>query len=131
MTEPIGIEQRRFAATINQAINFAKVADYPPQVQLLTDLVAEFAGAASARGYLAWFLLKLARNEEAIEQSCQAIRLAPGSETASLIHFHILWKSGQHIEALDEMRRFLTIRPSQEYTKIIKEWEPACTGPAT
>jgi len=36
----------------------------------------------------------------------------------------VLWKAGQHIQALDEMKRFLTIRPSQEYADIIKDWEP-------
>jgi hypothetical protein len=33
------------------------------------------------------------RQKEAIEQSYHAIKLAPNSEKASLIHFHALWKA--------------------------------------
>ena len=124
MTEPIGSDLPRYAGTMNHAIDLAKVGDLAQAVQLMSDLVAEFGEAASARGYLAWFLLELGRKEEAIQQSRRAILLAPGSEKASLIHFQVLWQSGKHIEALDEMKRFLTIRPSQVYTEIIKKWEP-------
>lgn len=124
MPEPIGTDQPRFATTINHAIDLAEAGDIAQAVQLLSDLVVEFGEAASARGYLGWFLLQLGRQEEAIEQSRRAIRLAPGSEKASLIHFQVLWQSGKYIEALDEMKRFLTIRPSQTYAGIIKKWEP-------
>jgi predicted Zn-dependent protease len=124
MTEPIGSNQSRFVATINKAIDIAEIGQLSQALQLLTDLAAEFPEAASVRGYLAWYLLQLGRQKEAIEQSRQAIGLAPKSERASLIHFHTLWKAGKYIEALDEMKRFLTIRPSEEYSRIIKEWEP-------
>jgi tetratricopeptide (TPR) repeat protein len=124
MTEPSGSDAGRFAMTINRAIDMGEAGDIAQAVQLLSSLVEEFTEAASARGYLGWFLSQLGRHEEAIEQSRHAIRIAPGSEKASLIHFQVLWKSGKHIEALDEMKRFLTIRPSQIYTEIIKEWKP-------
>jgi predicted Zn-dependent protease len=124
MTEPIGNDQRRFVATINKAIDMAEVGQLSHAVQLLTDLAAEFHEAASVRGYLAWYLLQLGRQNEAIEQSRQAVELAPKSEKASLICFHILWKAGKHIEALDEMKRFLLIRSSEAYANIIKDWGP-------
>ena len=124
MTEPIDSDQPRFAMTMNHAIDLDVVGELAQAVQLLSGLVAEFSEAASARSYLGWFLMQLGRQQEAMEQCRRAIRLAPGSEKASLIHFQVLWKCGKHIEALDEMKRFLTIRPSQAYTEIIKEWEP-------
>ncbi|MCE9555455.1 MAG: hypothetical protein K8T91_19075 [Planctomycetes bacterium] len=124
MTEPKGNDLTRFAVIINHAIALDKVGEVGQAVQLLSDLTAEFPEAASTHGYLGWFLLQLGRNVEAIIQSRHAVRLAPRSEKASLIHFHVLWKSGEHIEALDEMKRFLTIRPSEVYAGIIKEWQP-------
>ena len=128
MTEPIGDDRGRFAKSLNRAINIGEAGDLAQAVELLSTLVEEFSEAASARGYLAWFQLQLGRQREAIEQSRHAVCLAPGSEKASLIHFHVLWKSAKHIEALDEMKRFLMIRPSQVYTEIIKEWEPHLEG---
>jgi hypothetical protein len=50
------------------------------------------------------------------------VQLSPTSEKASFVLFDVLRTSGRHIEALDEMKRFLALRPSEEYTKIIKEW---------
>lgn len=129
MTEPIGKDQPRFAATINKAIDYAEVGQLLQAVQLLTDLAAEFTEAASVRGYLAWYLLQLGRQEEAIEHSRRAIDLAPKSEKASLIYFHALWRAAKYIDALEEMKRFLTIRPSDVYANIIKEWEPDLDRP--
>jgi tetratricopeptide (TPR) repeat protein len=124
MTEPVGTDLPAYAGKLNHAIDVAKAGDLAQAVEIMSNLVGEFTEAASGHGYLAWFLLELGRQEEAIEHSLRAIALAPNSEKASLIHFHVLWKHGKHIEALDEMKRFLTIRPSQVYTEIIREWEP-------
>src|SRR5262245_31753116 len=100
MPVPKGNDLPRFAATINRATDLAEAGNVKSAAELLSELVAEFGEAASARGYLAWYLLQLGRHQEAIEQSGRAIRLAPESEKASLIHFHVLWKSGKQIEAL-------------------------------
>lgn len=124
MPEPKGNDQPRFAMTMNHAIDLAESGNVEQAAKLLSDLLAEFSEAASVRGYLGWFLLQLGRYEEAIEQSARAIRLAPESEKASLIHFQVLWQSGKQIEALDEMKRFLTFRPSQIYTELINKWKP-------
>src|SRR5947209_265295 len=95
MTQPLGNEQTRFVAKMNQAIEFANGGQVSRAVQLLTDLLAEFGNAAGVHGYLAWYLLEMGRQEEAIEHSRQATKLAPNSEKASLIHFHVLWKAAK------------------------------------
>ncbi|MGA2069701.1 MAG: tetratricopeptide repeat protein [Thermoguttaceae bacterium] len=124
MTQTTGNNHPRVVSGINEAIDLAANDQNSVAVQLLTALAEEFPQASSVHGYLAWFLLQIGRHQEAIEHSREAVSLSPKSERASLVHFHVLWKAGQHIQALDEMKRFLTIRPSQEYADIIKDWEP-------
>ncbi len=51
---------------------------------------------------------------------CQlAIGLRPESEWASLGLFHSLWKMGKKDEALNEMKRFVSISHSEDYAEII------------
>ncbi len=124
MTQTTGNSHPRVVSTINEAIKLATNDQLSAAIRLLTTLVEEFPRASSVHGYLAWFLLENGRHQEAIEQSRSAVSLSPESERVSLIHFHVLWKAGDCTEALDEMKRFLTIRPSEEYANIIKDWEP-------
>lgn len=123
MTHPTGNDDPQVVAAINQAIVCAANDQTALAVQILADLVVAFPTATSVHGYLAWFLLQMGRYDEAIQHSLRAVDLAPNSERASLVYFHALWKAGQRIPALDEMRRFLLIRPSEEYSKIIEDLE--------
>lgn len=125
MPEPQGKDLTRYAMAINLAITLAEAGNLAEATKLLFELVEEFSEAASAHGYLGWFLSQLGRHKEAIEQSSHAIRLAPESERASFIHFEVLWEAGKRIEALDEMKRLLKVRPSQVYEQIIKKWQDA------
>jgi Flp pilus assembly protein TadD len=93
MPEPIGIDLRSYRKKINYAIDLGKTGDFAQAVGVMSDLVAEYSEAASARGYLAWYLLELGRKDEAIQHSRRAILLAPRSEKVSLIHFQVLWQS--------------------------------------
>jgi tetratricopeptide (TPR) repeat protein len=124
MTQVTGNDHPRVIAGINQAIEFAGRDEPLLAVQLLTDLVAEFPAATSVHAYLAWYLLQVGRCDEAIQHGRQAVDLSPHSERASLVCFHVHWRAGQFIEALDEMKRFLKIRPSEEYSRIIRDWAP-------
>jgi tetratricopeptide (TPR) repeat protein len=106
---------------MNRAIDLGNCGKLPDAIQVLNCALAEFPESAGVRGYLAWFLLQLGQNEEAISRSREAIILAPASEKASLIHFHALWKSGNHADAVGEMNRYLAIKPSEQYANIIRE----------
>ncbi len=130
MTEPIG--NVRFEKRINRAIEMAEIGKFSQAVRLLRALAVDFPKAGSVRAHLAWYLLELGRYKDALQQSRRAIILSPKSELVSLIHFRALLggagqsprrKVGKYIKALDEMKRFLTIRPSEVYSKMIKEWE--------
>lgn len=99
MAEPAKCDLSSYATAMNHAIDLAKVGKYAQAVDIVSNLVEEFGEAASAHGYLAWFLLELGRHEQAILHSSQAILLVPNSEKASLVHFQVLWQSGKQIEA--------------------------------
>ena len=123
MTQQIGNDDTRIAATINRAIGLDQNGQVSSAVELLARLVEQFPKAAGAHAYLAWFLLHTDRRAEAIEHGRTAVELAPNSEKASLIYFHALWKSGHQTEALNEMRRFTLIHPSDEYSNMAKDWK--------
>lgn len=123
MTHQIGNDDARIAAIINRAIELDRNHQTSFAVELVSRLAEEFPQAAGVHAYLAWFLLQAHRGAEAIEHARQAVKLAPRSEKASLIYFFALWKLGRHSQALDEMKRFIVIRPSKEYSTIIKDWK--------
>ena len=123
MTQETENGHPRVVSGINAAIEFAAKDQLAAAIKLLTTLAEEFPKASAVHGYLAWYLLEDGRHREAIQRSGIAVRLSPESEIASLVHFHALWKAGEHTDALDEMKRFLSIRPSDEYANILKGWE--------
>lgn len=134
MPEPAGRDLERYERRIKRAIELGSRGidlgsrkDLAQAVRLLSRLASEFSKAASAHGYLGWYLLHLGRYQDALKHSARAIRLSPKSEYASLVHFFVLWDSGKRIKALDEMKRFLKIRPSTFYTDILKDWKPPLT----
>ena len=108
---------------IKRAIDLHANGQTELAVQLLSALIAEFPTEAKLHGYLAAFLWRSGRFDEAVEPARQASLLSPRSERASLVLFHLLWKTGQRLEALDEMKRFLGMNRSEKYLKMIKEWE--------
>lgn len=122
MIQMTGNESLSVATAINEAIELDRVGQTKSAIQLLTRVATEFPQAAGLHCYLAWFSLQVGQGAAAVEHGRQAIGLAPTSEKASLVYFQALWKSGYRDQALNEMRRFLTLRPSEEYSQIIKDW---------
>jgi predicted Zn-dependent protease len=123
MTQMTGNSDPRVVEAIKYAIALNSEGQTDLAVQHLLPLMAEFPAAASIPGYVALFLNRSGRFVEAIEYGRQGTQLSPQSEKASLVLFHSLWNAGQRIEALDEMKRFLSANPSEEYSRMIKEWE--------
>ena len=122
MTHMTGNSDPRVIEGIKHATDLDLKGETEAAVQHLSALIEDFPTAASLHGYVAVFLSRSGHLDKAIEHGRQAVRLSPTSEKASLVFFDALWKAGLHIEALDEMKRFLVFRPSEEYTKMIKEW---------
>jgi tetratricopeptide (TPR) repeat protein len=122
MTQTTGNRDPLVIEGIKQATDLDSKGETESAVRNLLALIKDFPAAASLHGYVALFLSRSGRLDEAIGYARQAIHLSPKSEKASLVLFGALWTAGLHIEALDEMKRFLAIRTSEEYTKMIKEW---------
>jgi predicted Zn-dependent protease len=131
MTQKTGNSEPQVVEGIRHATDLYSKGETELAVQHLLALIAEFPMAASLHGYLAVFLSRRGRVSEAVEHAREATLLSPKSEKGSIVLFQALWKTGQHVEALDEMKRYLALRPSEEYSKMIKGWELTCPGTVT
>jgi predicted Zn-dependent protease len=69
---------------------------------------------------------KMSRFDEAIAALRRAVDLAPKSEGVSLNLFHYLWDLGKKNEALEEVKRFMSVGDSKDYREIVKEINEKC-----
>lgn len=113
----------RVLEAIKHAVDLDSTGKTDLAVQHLSALIEELPKASALHGYLAMFLASTGQFEQALEHGRQAVSLSPESEKASFFYFNALWRAGKHIEALDEMKRLLSIKPSQLYSQMIKEWD--------
>jgi predicted Zn-dependent protease len=121
MSETTENAQPRMMERIRLAVELAEENQDAEALSLLLALVAEFPREALAHAYLGWVFSRIGRHREAIEQGRAAIQLDPASERASLLLFRILWSSGEPQLALGEMKRYVTIGNSEEYTRVMME----------
>jgi tetratricopeptide (TPR) repeat protein len=113
----------RVMEVIRQAVELDQQNDTAFATQILTAVVAEFPGLAIGHSYLGWILSRGGRHREAIEHGRVAVQLSPQSEKASLALFRVLWGAGERDLAFEEMKRFVAIGHSDEYSLMMKEWE--------
>lgn len=123
MIQTIGNSDPRVIEGIKQAISLDHKGETESAIRELSALLKDFPDAASLHGYIALFLSNAGRLDEAIEHGRHAIRLSPKSEKASLVLFQALSKAQRYLEALDETKRFLALKPSEEYSRMIEEWK--------
>ena len=113
----------RVVEVISQAVELEANNDTAFAEQILTALVEEFPKVAIAHGYLAWILSRRGQNREAIEHGRVAVQLSPKSERVSLLFFRVLWGASERNQALNEMKRFVAIGHSDEYSRMLDEWK--------
>lgn len=113
----------RVMEVIRQAVELDRQNDTAFATQILTAVVAEFPELAIGHSYLGWILSRGGRHREAIEHGRVAVQLSPQSEKASLALFRVLWGAGERELAFEEMKRFVAIGHSDEYSLMLKEWE--------
>ena len=114
----------RVLGTIQEAINSAD-AELEQAEQWMKALVDEFPGASIIHSYYGWVLSRQGKHREAIEHGRVAVKLSPESEISSIMLFRDLWNAGQRKEAFDEMKRLQQYGPSEEYARMMKEWNEA------
>jgi tetratricopeptide (TPR) repeat protein len=124
--------EKRILSVIKEAINLNAMEETERAVHLLTSILQEFPEEPAVHLYLGWYLRGCSRFEEAIEHARRAVQLLPRSSKASLVLFHTLWKAGYKNDAIEEIRRFLPIRPTEKYTSdyvdILQKWEAGDFG---
>jgi predicted Zn-dependent protease len=113
----------RVMEVIRQAVEQEKQGDIAFATQILTAVVEEFPGLAVGHSYLGWIFSRGGRHREAIEHGRVAVELSPKSERASLMLFRVLWAAVQREQAFDEMKRFLAVGHSEEYARMLEEWD--------
>ena len=89
----------------------------------LKPLVDQFPGASLLHSYMAWVLSRSGKFREAIEHGRVAVKLSPESEMSSIMLFRVLWSAGEHVQAFDEMKRLEKYGHSEEYARLIEEWD--------
>ncbi len=88
-------------------------------------LLEEFPQASLVHSYMCWILSRSGKHREAIEHGRVAVRLQPESELSSVMLFRALWGAGQHALAFEEMKRLEKYGHSEEYARMMQEWNEA------
>lgn len=114
---------RRLMEVIRHAVELDESGDSAFAAQILEAVVEEFPGLALGHSYLGWVFSRGGRHREAIEAGRVAARLEPASERVSLLLFRVLWSAGERDLAFEEMKRFLAVGHSEEYSKMLEGWK--------
>ena len=114
----------RVLGTIQEVINSAD-EELEQAEQWMRALVDEFPEASIVHSYYGWVLSRQGKHREAIDHGRVAVKLSPESEISSILLFRVLWSAGEHQEAFDEKKRLEQYGPSEEYARMMQEWNEA------
>ncbi len=104
-----------------EAMNLKTQGDFRGALDILEDMHARSSHSPSLLAFCGDLHMELGNYVKATEAFRIAVKLAPTSETFSLGLFHCLWDANLISDALVEMKRFLLIAESAEYTRILAE----------
>jgi tetratricopeptide (TPR) repeat protein len=107
--------------SLDRAIGLKRQRKNRQAIQILLLLSRQYPRSATVHGLLGGTYFELDDMGKAANAFTQAIRLNPKSELASLGLFHSLWERNQRHQAFAEMRRFLSIAPSEQYTTLLRD----------
>jgi tetratricopeptide (TPR) repeat protein len=106
--------------SFNRALELRDQNDLPGAASLLSALSERYPRAA-VFGALGGVYFEMRDWNNAIACFRKASTLSPKSELASLGLFHSLIEAGFRDDAVEEMKRFLSISHSEEYAKLIDD----------
>jgi predicted Zn-dependent protease len=118
----------RVMEVIRHAVEADEQNDTAFALKIMTAVVEEFPGLAVGHGYLGWVLSRSERYREAVEHGRVGIQLSPKSEMVSLLLFRVLLAAGERELAFEEMKRFVVVGKSEEYSKMLDEWKESSDG---
>ena len=113
----------RVMEVIRHAVEADEQGDTAFATQIMTAVVEVFPALAIGHSYLGWILSRSAQYREAIAHGRVGTQLSPKSERVSLLLFRVLLAAGERDLAFEEMKRFLAVGKSEEYSKMLEEWK--------
>jgi lipoprotein NlpI len=116
-------ENPRVEEVIRQAIDADEHNDNAFAEMIMTQLAVEFPRLAIVHAYLGWVFSRAEKHRTAIEQARLAIQLDPTSERVSMMLFRVLWSAKEYVLAQEEMKRFVAVGHSEEYARMLEEWQ--------
>lgn len=122
---PLTETEKLYGHLFDQAMVLRDGGEYRAAIELLLELVSKLTKddrrlRSFALGQLSYiYMFKMGDPLTAVEYASRAIELSPQSELLSLGLFHALHDVGRMTDALQEMVRFLLIRPSRDYMEIV------------
>lgn len=123
-TRPEGDEGR----TLQAAIDLRDRGEIDHAIEILLDLVETTPERASVHGVLAGVYFEAESMALAAHHFKRASELSPGSELASRGLFHAYLELGQKEQAIQELRRFIAHRGSEEFEGLLEALTGSRTG---
>ena len=118
----------RVLGKIQEVINLDAEGNLELAGKWMKDLVDEFPESSIVHSYYGWVLSHQGKHREAIEHGRLAVKLSPESEMSSIMFFRVLWSAGEHQQAFDEMKRLEQYGHSEEYARMMQEWNEGKPG---
>lgn len=113
--------QHSFEERFEQAMQLRQKSKHQAACDKFVELLTEHPNHKIVLGMLSICYFELEEYELAAAYATQSVVVSPKSETASLVLFHSLWKTNRKDEAFDEMRRFMSLAPSNAYDELLKD----------
>jgi uncharacterized LabA/DUF88 family protein len=110
-----------FKRRLGIAIDLKNQKRYSEAAHALEALRETYPQSAAVHGFLGHALWEQNELGRAVQAFTRAVKLAPGSELASLGLFHTLLKTGDQRGAIQEMDRFLRVADSAQYKAMAKD----------
>lgn len=115
-------EIMKIEAMFDHAIELRDSGRLSEAVEKLNDILSMSpTRRAPILGTLGHIHFRMKTLDKALECYKEAVDLSPTSELASLGLFHTLWNMGLVWDAYAEAKRFLSMRDSEEYFRMIEE----------
>jgi predicted Zn-dependent protease len=115
----------RVLGAIREVIEMDADGQHAEAEAFFRPLLNEFPQASLVHAYLCWILSRSGKHREAIEHGRVAVKLQPESELSSVMLFRALWGAGEHALAFEEMKRLEKYGHSEEYARLMQEWNEA------
>jgi tetratricopeptide (TPR) repeat protein len=114
-------DRERLEPEFNHSLRLRDAGDLEGARTILERLANEFPSYPPILGTLASIHFLLDDYERALPLYRETVSLSPTSELALLGLFHSLWSTGRAEEAFNEMKRYLSISPSDKYAELLRE----------